>query len=42
MCPDLFVVTGQSHVEKVIFFSDFSEGETDVSLEIIPLEAELF
>ncbi len=38
---DLGVITGQRNIKKVLLFSQLSEGNTDVRLEVVPLEAEL-
>ena len=41
MCLDLSGSTAQGAVEEILLLSDFSEGHTDVALEVIPTEAKL-
>jgi len=38
---DLSGPTTQGAVKKILLFSDFSEGQTDVTLKIIPPQTEL-
>jgi len=37
---DLGIITSESHVEKVFLLPQFSEGNTNVSLKIVPTETE--
>jgi len=37
---DLGIITGESHIKEVFFLPQFTEGNTDISLEIIPAETE--
>ena len=38
----LFVLTGQSDIEKVLVIPEFPKGSADVTLKVVPAEAELF
>ena len=38
----LTIANRQSDIKEVFFFSDLSEGDTDVALKIIPSETEFF
>ena len=39
---DLFIITGQGHIEEVFVVPQFTERCGDVRLEIVPPQAELF
>ena len=38
----LVIITSKSYVKEVFVVSQFSEGNTDVALKVIPTETELF
>ena len=38
----LLALACQRHVEEILIVPDLSEGNTDVSLKVIPLQTELF
>ena len=38
----LLIIAGESYVEEVAVVPELSEGATNICLEVIPLEAELF
>ena len=43
MSLDLVIVlAGQSHIKEVLVVSQFTEGDTDVALEVVPPQTELF
>ena len=39
---NLGIITGERNIKEVLLFSQFSEGNTNVRLKVVPLEAELF
>ena len=39
---DLLVIAGKGHVEKVLVFSQLSEGHTDVAFKVVPPQTKLF
>ena len=41
VCLNLRVITGESYIKKVLLLPQLPEGNTDVGLEVVPLEAEL-
>ena len=41
VCLDLTVITGESYIKEILFFSQFSECHTDIAFEVIPAEAKL-
>ena len=42
VCLDLGIITGESDIEEVFLLAEFSEGDADVGLEVVPPQAELF
>jgi len=40
VCLDLTVITGESNIEKVFLFPEFSKSDTNVRLKVVPAEAE--
>ena len=42
VCLDLSGTTAQCAIKEILLLSDFPESNTDVALEIIPAETELF
>ena len=38
----LTIIANQSHISKVIIFSEVSKGTLDVVLKVVPAEAKLF
>ena len=41
MSLDLFLITGEGHVEKVFVVSQLAKSDTDVALEVVPPQAKL-
>ena len=41
VCLNLGIITGESDIEEVFLLAEFSEGDADVGLEVIPPQTEL-